>query len=69
MMAIHSTGAQCGYQFATLFTTVGIAFFGGHFSGWLTSKIGRTVEHLFEDGEHWNARWNGIFGKCHAEDN
>jgi ammonium transporter Rh len=68
MMNIHTTGSQCGYQFATLFVTVGIALFGGLFAGWFSAKFGRTVELLFEDGEHWNARWNGIFGKFHKHE-
>jgi hypothetical protein len=68
MMDVHTSGSQCGYQFATLFVTVGIALFGGLFAGWFSAKFGRTVEFLFEDVEHWNARWNGIFGKFHKHE-
>ena len=37
MMDVHTSGSQCGYQFATLFVTVGIALFGGLFAGWFSA--------------------------------
>ncbi len=34
--------------------TLAIATLGGAFSGFCASRVGRAVEHLFDDEEHWH---------------
>lgn len=45
---------QAGYQLAALGVSLAIAILGGAFSGFCASRLGRTVEHLFDDEEHWH---------------
>ena len=45
---------QGGYQIAALAISLGIALLGGAFSGFVASRVGRKVQHLFDDEEHWH---------------
>jgi hypothetical protein len=40
-------------QIAMLFISIGIALLGGAFSGFIASRLGRTIEHIFNDEENW----------------
>ena len=33
--------------------SIGIALIGGAFSGFIASRLGRTIEHIFNDEENW----------------
>ena len=46
---------QAGYQLAALGCTFAIAILGGLISGLIASKIGRNVEQIFGDEDHWEA--------------
>mmetsp|Transcript_9161 Transcript_9161/g.6912 ORF Transcript_9161/g.6912 Transcript_9161/m.6912 type:complete len:153 (-) Transcript_9161:58-516(-) len=52
--AVRSTARQAGMQLATLGLSLGIAIFGGAFTGLIASRpwFG-TVKELFSDTEHW----------------
>lgn len=45
---------QAGMQMAALAVTLCLALLSGAFTGFVASRLGRPIEHIFDDEENWH---------------